>query len=70
MNKTAREILYEINGALLDVLSLHERVEAGMIKTSADADKIFRFCGNLQRRTDLIERKILNDFEIKQGGKR
>jgi len=66
MAKTNREILYEINGALLDVLTLQERVEAGMIKNSMDVDKILRLCGNLQRRADFIMKKILNDLETKQ----
>lgn len=70
MERRSREILYEINDGLLDILSLQERLEGGMIKNSADADKILRLCGNLHRRADLITKKTLNDLEIKQGGLR
>ena len=70
MAKTSREILYQINGALLDILSMQELVEAGNIKTSVGADRIFRLCGSLERRADLIRKKVLNELELKYGGKR
>ena len=69
MAQTNREILYEINGAVLDILTLQERIEGGMIKTSVDVDRILRLCGNLQRRADLIRKKIMHELELKYGGK-
>ena len=71
MDKKEREIiLREINGGLLELLSVRERIEVGMIKNSMDADKILRLWESLGRRVDLITKKILNDLEIKQGGLR
>jgi len=69
MDKKEREkILREINGGLLDLLSVQERMEAKGINNSMEIDKTFRLLASLDRRTDLIRRQIENQLET-LGGK-
>jgi hypothetical protein len=70
MDKKEREqILRQINGALLDLLSVQERMEAKQINNSMEVDKTFRLLASLDRRTDLIRRQIENQLET-LGGKK
>jgi len=63
-----KKFMWEINGALLDVLSLQERIEGGKIKNSMDADKILRLCGRLQGRADIIRALALDELRKNYRG--